>query len=220
MLVAGAQTGGRGQRGNSWQSGAGEGLFATLFLQPEHLSIGRLPLVVKASALAVVDVLEQLPGHALNPQIKWPNDILVQGRKIAGVLVESSIRGDAVQELFLGFGINLNQASFPTEFSTPAVSVHLLLGSFINAAEIAVTVRDAALVRFAQVEKDESVAELEADYQKRLFGVGKSCVFQSSDRLLTGELLCIDDEGRAVVNTQNGRCILNHPEYRLVNVQD
>ena len=81
MLVAGAQTGGRGQRVNSWQSGAGEGLFATLFLQPEHLSIGSLPLVVKASALAVVDVLEQLPGHALNPQIKCPTIYLCKEGK-------------------------------------------------------------------------------------------------------------------------------------------
>ncbi|MFM9055543.1 MAG: biotin--[acetyl-CoA-carboxylase] ligase [Bacteroidota bacterium] len=218
LLYAARQTAGRGQRGNSWESAEGEGLYASLVMHPESLPVEELAQVVKACALAAADVVEGLIGQANLAKIKWPNDILVEGRKIAGVLVETGIRGDQVHELILGFGVNLNQLAFPDSFSTPAVSVRQITGFGVDMHRAAELMQKAAIHRIGPISDPDQRRHLAQDYHARLFGRGELCLFEAESDTLAGTLVEIDTAGRARVLTASGEQFLTHPVFRLVGL--
>jgi BirA family biotin operon repressor/biotin-[acetyl-CoA-carboxylase] ligase len=118
-FVAEEQTQGRGRQGRPWVAPRGSALLASVLLRPE-LEIAALPPLALVVGLALHDALAPLaPGGAL--RIKWPNDLLLDGRKVAGVLIESSLRGARVDGVVVGFGVNLRQGSLPPEI--PATSL-------------------------------------------------------------------------------------------------
>ena len=123
VVVADHQTQGRGQRGNVWVAEAGQNLTFSLVYKPHFLKPELQFLLNIITSLGIKDVLQQflLQGIA----IKWPNDIYIQGKKVAGVLIESAIKGRQLQHAVIGVGLNVNQ----TTFSVPtATSLHLMLG--------------------------------------------------------------------------------------------
>jgi BirA family biotin operon repressor/biotin-[acetyl-CoA-carboxylase] ligase len=219
LLYAGRQTAGRGQRGNSWESREGEGLYATMVMHPTSLPVEELPAVVMACALAVADVVDVLIGRQGEARIKWPNDILVKGGKIAGVLVETGIRGDLVHELILGFGINLNQLAFSDSFSTEAVSVQQITGSGVDVHRVAELMHKVAVTGMTPISLPEHRKQIARDYHARLFGKGESCLFQSESETISGILIEIDRVGRARVSTNSGEQLLSHPAFRFAGIK-
>ena len=109
------QTAGRGQRGNKWHSATGENLTFSIVLRFGNSLTGNVRamdqfIITEVSALAVADFLTD---KGADVRIKWPNDIYVRDRKICGMLIENSLRGDEVATSIVGIGINLNQRDFP-----------------------------------------------------------------------------------------------------------
>jgi BirA family biotin operon repressor/biotin-[acetyl-CoA-carboxylase] ligase len=122
--VAEHQSGGRGRRGREWVSAPGEGLLFSLVLRLS-CAPSRLPPIALVAGLAVrAAVVRALPG--VDVEIKWPNDVSVAGRKIAGVLIETVTVGASVQAVVLGVGINVHTRIFPDELASAATSVALL----------------------------------------------------------------------------------------------
>lgn len=108
------QTNGRGQRGNTWISENGVNIAASVILKPSFLSVKNVYQLYIISALAVHDVLSQLPNSGqFDIKIKWPNDILVNGKKIAGILNETILQNNVVSAAVIGIGLNVNQSAFP-----------------------------------------------------------------------------------------------------------
>jgi len=122
IVLAERQTLGRGRRGRSWFSPAGGGLYLSLVLRPE-VSPAEAPKLTLITAVAVCDVL--VPYLPSPPRVKWPNDILVDGRKIAGILTEISTEPDAIDYVVVGLGINVNVPArqFPKEIRERATSI-------------------------------------------------------------------------------------------------
>ncbi len=122
VVVADRQSEGRGRRGRNWYSPAGEGLYVSVILRPRIplREMSRLSLVVAA---AVAETLEKELG--LDPRIKWPNDILINGRKVAGILTEAVADMDGIDYMVTGIGINIKNRveDFPDEFRAPATSI-------------------------------------------------------------------------------------------------
>lgn len=129
VVSAERQTNGRGQRGNRWKSNDGENLLFSIVLKfSDNTSRGIFhelmpPLSAydqfvlnEAAALAVVDFLA---AHGISADIKWPNDIYVNGRKICGILIENSLRGNNVSSSIVGIGINVNQTEFDPDLPNP-----------------------------------------------------------------------------------------------------
>lgn len=110
VVVADAQTNGRGTHGRSWESPRGSDLYVSVGLRPA-LPLEHLGFLALASGLAVADVVDARLGRGV-ARVKWPNDVLVEGAKIAGVLVESRSTADRV-EATLGIGLNVNRTEFP-----------------------------------------------------------------------------------------------------------
>lgn len=133
-VIARRQTSGRGRMGRSWSSPSGEGLYLSIILRPE-VEPANSSVITLAAAVAVAETLSLDYGAAAD--IKWPNDVLVEGRKICGILVESAIEGDRVQHAILGIGINLSQEQFPEEIRHTATSLLIETGRRVSADEIA-----------------------------------------------------------------------------------
>jgi BirA family biotin operon repressor/biotin-[acetyl-CoA-carboxylase] ligase len=135
-VIADAQNGGKGRRGRVWSSPAGVNLYCSVVLRPEIMP-HEAPQLTFLSAVAVARAIEGTT--ALNPEIKWPNDVLINGRKVAGLLNEMSAETDRVNFVILGIGANLNmtQAQFPADLRSPATSLLLEQGLPVNRAQFA-----------------------------------------------------------------------------------
>lgn len=111
VIMAQNQTDGRGQRENVWKSEPGQNLLCSFILQPKALSVHSSFMISMVSALAVCDTLKSIVSSS-NIAIKWPNDILLDNKKISGILIENSIVKGAVKSVIIGIGINSNQTEF------------------------------------------------------------------------------------------------------------
>ena len=131
-VISRAQTAGRGRQGRSWSSPPGEGLYLSIVLRPE-VEAANSALITLGAAVAIAETL-RLDFHTAG-DIKWPNDVLVNGRKICGILVEAAIDGDRLQYAVMGIGVNLAQRSFPDEIKNTATSIFLETGRVIETDE-------------------------------------------------------------------------------------
>lgn len=119
LVVADSQRAGRGRSGNRWHSPPGENLYASLLLRPA-IAPERLPPLSLAVGCALLDVVDR---RVVGAQIKWPNDVWVGQRKLAGILVEAQISGDRVTAVIVGVGLNVGATSFPPELDPIATSL-------------------------------------------------------------------------------------------------
>lgn len=124
-VVADTQRTGRGRRGRGWHDVPGESLLVSLLVRP-RLAAAALPLLSFVAAIAVAEALEATAG--LTPRLKWPNDVLAGGRKLAGILLESRPGGEGSPCVTVGIGVNLAQRAFPEELADRATSVLLETG--------------------------------------------------------------------------------------------
>jgi BirA family biotin operon repressor/biotin-[acetyl-CoA-carboxylase] ligase len=127
VVVAEAQTAGRGRRGRTWHDEPGASLLASIILRPRLLP-ARLPMLSLTAGIAVAEALQRVTG--VTPRLKWPNDVLVGGRKLAGILLESRL--SAAPLVVLGVGVNLTQRTFPPALAERATSVRLATGRLIE----------------------------------------------------------------------------------------
>lgn len=125
-VVADAQTAGRGRHGRAWFSPAGAGLYASVILRPSNgtWAAGRenpIALLTLAAGVAIADAVRVATG--LPAEIKWPNDVMIGRRKLAGILAESAGHASGAPFIVLGFGVNLQKAAYPAELATRATSI-------------------------------------------------------------------------------------------------
>ncbi len=123
VFVADVQTAGRGRRGHAWLARPGEGLLFSVLLRPA-LDLAQTSALTLAIGLALRDAIAPIISSAAS--IKWPNDVLVAGKKLAGVLVESQLQGDRLQAVVVGVGLNVSSREFPEEIAARATSLALL----------------------------------------------------------------------------------------------
>ena len=120
VVMAEAQTAGRGRSGRSWHSERGTGLYFTVLLRP-RLSPAQAPLLTMLAGVSAQAAIQAQTG--LLPELKWPNDLLLNGKKIGGILTEMHAEPSAVRFVIVGIGINVNQEKFPAELSVIATSL-------------------------------------------------------------------------------------------------
>ena len=174
LVTADFQTRGRGQRGRQWQAGWGQSaLMSFVYHLPQGCDAGQLGLVV---ALAVADTVASLTDLA--PRLKWPNDILLEGSKVAGILVEiapaapntgGSEAGSGVGKAILGIGVNVNQEQFVgvEDFVYPPTSLHLVMGRTLEVGRVVAAV-SSALSQREQTWRQDGFAPILEECRKRL----------------------------------------------------
>ncbi len=128
VVVADAQRSGRGSRGRSWLSPPGQDLYVSIVARPE-VPLSQLSPLTLAVGLGVADAVQQLlEPDARAPEVKWPNDVWLGGKKCAGVLVEASSSGERMGPLVIGIGLNVNRTRWPDELAPGATSLRLARG--------------------------------------------------------------------------------------------
>lgn len=187
-ILTNQQQKGRGQRSNMWTSQAGKNLtFSTIFFsgldarQSFYLNI--------AVSLAVRKVLEDLKIEA---KIKWPNDILVKGKKICGILIENQISGEKINSSILGIGLNVNQMEFGD--ITNATSVYLQLAEEIELIDIFDQVYG-YLDFYLDLVQDSNFKLLKKHYYQHLFQINQLCEYQDSGGIFSGTIFGINEDG-------------------------
>src|SRR5882762_7181807 len=137
VLFAESQTAGRGQRGNRWESAAGKGLWFSILLRPK-IDLASSPQLTAWAAESISSAIQN--EFSLTPAIKPPNDVQIDGRKIAGVLVEMRAQEKTAHLAIAGIGVNVNQSreDFPKELKSRAISLAMALGKQIDRQSFAV----------------------------------------------------------------------------------
>ncbi|WP_101689214.1 biotin--[acetyl-CoA-carboxylase] ligase [Dysgonomonas massiliensis] len=164
IVVADFQTGGRGQRGNSWESEKGQNLTFSILLKPDFVSANKQFIISQIIALAIKDVLDR---YADGISIKWPNDIYWNNSKICGILIENSLIGNYIQQSIAGIGININQTEFRSDASNP-ISLSMVTGNSYNLHEILDKITNSILFYY-QLAKDGNTFEIVSLYKNALF---------------------------------------------------
>lgn len=200
LIVADEQQLGRGRLGRSWHSSKGEGLWMSLLLRPEiePEASFRLTLI---GAVAVAEAIEKVTK--LSAGIKWPNDLIVNGKKICGILSEMSAEWQKVNYVVLGIGINVNQTQFPEDISQKASSLSLESHGHVNKLELLYAFAESFNHYEKALYSQERLAELLKVYREKSVTLGKVVkVIGKSERI--GKALEIDDKGALLVAFEDG----------------
>ncbi len=208
VVTADYQDSGRGQGNHSWHSNPKENLLMSLLAFPAFLSASDQFHLSRLASLALCDTLK---GLNLIPDIKWPNDILVKNRKIAGILIENGIRGKNLSHTIIGIGLNLNQDSFPG-FPVPATSVVMEGLAPLGLSGAADLLIHALEQRYEQLESGFA-GILEREYLGHLFGLDRPGAFISEGVKFTGVIRGVSDFGELQVE-QEGR-IKNYAFHQI-----
>ncbi len=169
VVITDKQTEGRGQRQNSWVSEADLNLTCSFILRPVFLAAKDQFILSAVTALAVLNTINPFMDEGKEVKIKWPNDILVNGKKIAGILIENTLRKTNLETSILGIGLNVNQIDFPREIN--ATSLKQLTGNSIQIENILDELSSQLEKNYLMIRNGNYQPLLELMNQ-RLFGLG------------------------------------------------
>ena len=195
IIIAEQQSAGRGRQGRSFYSPASEGLYMSILLRPENKSLGDCLLITVMAAVATAQAISELTGA--QAQIKWVNDIFVDGKKVSGILTEaiSDFESGTVEAVIVGIGINCQNSNFPDELKHIATS---LKAFNINRNRLAAEIT-ANLFSVLAYSDDLLIEE----YRAKSYVLGKQITFEQNGCKLTGKAVDINLQGNLLVECEN-----------------
>ena len=201
VVFAESQTKGRGRLGRKWVSPSGKGLWFSVLLRPELRPQDATQLtIIAATALA-----RALRSYELAPSIKWPNDILIGERKLAGVLTELAAEIDRIRYVILGIGINVNAAvtDFLPDLRPVATSLRIETGAAVRRAELA-----ANIIRELDFDYDRlcrgEFASIADEWAEQCATLGRRVAIRIGERAVHGHAEALDDSGALLLRTDHG----------------
>ena len=211
LILADRQLQGKGRLSRSWHSPAGVGIYLSLVLRP-RLRVTAAPGISLVAALALVDTVGHL--YSQEAAIKWPNDILLENRKLAGILTELTSDGDQVRHVILGVGINCNQTEFPSEISDRAISLRQVLGAPVTRVHLLTAWLSRFESRYRQLQNG-GLESLLPEIKRHSAVLGKRINFRARAKSQTGVAVDINAAGMLVVETDGQLVTLSAGEITL-----
>lgn len=200
LVVTQCQTAGRGRRGRSWESPEGN-VYFTFILRPD-VEVSRASMITLISVLALAKAIEKVTG--LHTQIKWPNDVVANGKKLCGILTESSTDLEYINYVVVGIGINVNQTSFPDELADKASSLLLELGYSVNRGAVLGEFLNLFEVYYDIFIKTEDMSALIDVYNEMLVNCGREVKIIEKDKERILKAIGIDENGGLIVENPEG----------------
>lgn len=202
LVVAEKQTAGRGRRGKVWESPLGTGIWMSLVLRPQ-IAPAEASVLTLLCGLATAEAIEAETG--LSAGIKWPNDILINGKKAVGILTEMDCEMSEVHFVIPGIGINVNMASFPPEIAEIATSLYLECGKTVSRRRLVHKVLERLEEHYETFLRTGSFAAMLEDYRKHCITLGKEVHVLGREPFFA-EALDITPEGELLVRrADNGK---------------
>ena len=202
LVIADEQTAGKGRRGRSWVTPPGETIAFTLLLRPK-LSPDRVSMVTLVMGLAVAKAVNTL--YPLKAGIKWPNDVVINGKKLCGILTEMSAEVMHVNHIVIGVGINANMTSFPKELSRIATSLKLELGRDVSRAELIAQVMAEFERLYEKFEEDGDLRAVSEEYNALCLNAESMVRVLDPNGEYTGTSHGINALGELLVETESGQ---------------
>ncbi|MFZ5447325.1 MAG: biotin--[acetyl-CoA-carboxylase] ligase [Thermodesulfobacteriota bacterium] len=203
VVIAETQTGGRGRLGRGWISPPGVGLYVSVVLRP-MLPPMELPQITLTTAVAVVRAIRQITGVA--PGIKWPNDLLVNGKKLGGILTEMETESDRIRHVVIGLGLNVNNLDFPPELVASATSLAQAVGGTFSRLELL----KAWLEEFEGLYErflSQGFPEILEEWKRHAVTLGQEVTVQQGPRRISGQAVDVATDGALLVYTPEGKIV-------------
>ena len=199
VVVAEAQSAGRGRHGRAWSSPAGAGLYVSAVLRPRTDVV---PLVTIAAGVAIADAIQAATG--LDTTLKWPNDVFVGGRKLAGILAEAGSSPTGVPHVVLGFGLNVLPAAFPSDVASRATSLEGELGRPIDRGLLLNTCLDHLASRYGDLHQGRIMSVVDAWRARAAPMLRRRVEWEAGHTRGHGIAESIDETGALLIRTDHG----------------
>ncbi len=196
VIMSGEQTEGRGQRGAVWAAEPYKNLIFTCFLEYDNLSVSSHQAITHFVSLALIDLLS---FFGISASIKWPNDILIGNKKIAGVLIENQLENTAIKSSIIGIGLNINQTEFG---GFNATSLKLENQMEFSVENTAMKLIEFMQTRFNQLQVNNLIG-LKNEYLNLLWLLNKSSLFEDENGIFEGKIIGTDAFGRLIVEQKS-----------------
>lgn len=206
LVIANAQSAGRGRHGRAWASPAGAGLYLSAVLRPLPHAV---PLLTIAAGLAVAEGIEAATG--LSPRLKWPNDIYIGDRKLAGMLAEAG-----ADFVILGIGINVLPAAYPPDIAARATSLEGEVGRAVDRGLLLAECLSHLAARYAELQGGRADLVMRAWRARAGSTLGRRVSWDSAGSVHQGTAEDIDDSGALLVRTEAGLVLVISGEVRWV----
>lgn len=198
-IMADEQTQGRGQQGAFWESSPSKNITLSLLYRPEFLAIDSQFYLSIAVSLGICDMLKDELNQEV--QIKWPNDIYINNKKIAGILIENTLIGNKLKTSIIGIGLNVNQTEFISNAPNPC-SMKNVSGKEYNLEQITDSLFESIENWYLQL-KGAKFTELKNEYLKKLFRYKQEGYYKIDGHIVKAEIVDIDTSGRLVILVNN-----------------
>lgn len=197
-VVTHHQTAGRGQRGNTWISEKGKNLTFSIVLKPAVLPVKDQFYLNMAVALGVYDYLHEILKDRV--KIKWPNDILINSKKVCGILIENQVSGQQIQHSIVGVGLNVNQKKFSLENAT---SLCVLSGKEFQLEGVLEGVLEKIESRYLLI-REQLLDSISITFTEVMYWLGEQHVFSTQGLEFTGMVIGVDEIGQLKIQTSEG----------------
>ena len=201
LAVADHQSAGRGRRGRSWDSPAGSSIYMSVLLRPK-IAPDRAPMLTLVMACSVAEGI--MDCEDVKVQIKWPNDIIINGKKLVGILTEMSTQIDYINHVTVGVGINVNMTGFPEELRATATSLRIETGHVVKRAPLIAAVMERLETNYEVFMKTEDMSGLMEKYSSLLVNREKEVMVLGAREQYRAYALGINNTGELIVRRDDG----------------
>ncbi len=211
LVLAESQTSGKGREGRQWITLPGTSLAFSVILHPSQISTDQWLKVVGLGALSVSDTLSEI---GLPARIKWPNDVLLSGKKVAGILAETKWVGEDIAYTVLGVGLNVTQAAIPpdAEFDFPATSVAEVLGRSLDREDLFISILENVWKYLQAIDTPDLIAV----WQSNLAYLDQEVLVRKANVEKTGRLIGLTPKGELKISESSGReIVIGYGDVRL-----
>lgn len=199
------QTSGRGERGNSWESEDGKNILISYIINPNSIEASSQFIISKIAAIAVartvVEAIDRVDS-SLNirnrVKVKWPNDIYIDDKKAAGILIENTLQGPNIGTSIIGIGLNINQIEFISDAPNP-ISLASVLGKELNREEVIETLSNNFTELYSYL-TDGDEGQVDSIYLDNLYRLNSAEQYTDSDGAFSGEIRGVDNYGRLIID--------------------
>jgi BirA family biotin operon repressor/biotin-[acetyl-CoA-carboxylase] ligase len=200
LVLCEEQTGGRGRRGRSWVSPRNTGIFMTYCLQPD-ITPAKASVLTLVAGLAVSEAIDEVTG--LESQIKWPNDVVIDGKKVCGILTEMSAEPDQISHIEVGIGINVNMESFPEEIAKTATSLKIQSGQTVSRASLVEQITRCFAKYYSLFIETQDMSSMLDIYTKRLVNKDNVVLIEQGKTKFRGIARGINEDGELLVELED-----------------
>lgn len=212
LIVANEQSAGKGRHGRSWESPKDTAIFMSLLLRPD-IKPDNASMITLVSALAVSRAITKLTGQ--QALIKWPNDIVMNGKKVCGILTEMSVKSGCTDYIVVGIGINVNTEAFPEEIQNTATSLYLEIGEHVSRVELIGQVWEYFEEIYEVYLQTQDLRKFVKAYDERLVNKNQYVRVLDPQEPFEGKACGITERGALIVETEKERRLVSSGEVSV-----